>query len=117
MDESKMKYFKKGQVVAVNAIITLIIGFGVSTLILIFVGVLGGQTYQLTQAQIGNITNTSIRTNIQNSIMYAFQSQQTIGQYMPLIALAVIIFIILGLILSLTVLGGGRGMMGGGQAL
>jgi len=53
-------YRKKGQVgEAVNSIIVLIVGVGVSVLVLIFVGALGGQTYNLVESDINSIGNTS----------------------------------------------------------
>lgn len=52
---------KKGQIeTSVSSIITLIIGVGVAVLVLIFVGVLGGQTYNLTEDQINSIGNTTM---------------------------------------------------------
>ena len=50
------KYVLEGQAAgAVGAIITLIVGVGVSVLVLIFVGSLSGQTYQLVEADINVI--------------------------------------------------------------
>jgi len=55
----KLKTFKKkGQAAgAVGAIITLIVGVGVSVLVLIFVGSLGGQTFELIEDDIDAIGN------------------------------------------------------------
>jgi len=52
---------KKGQAqVAVGAIVTLIVGVGVATLVMIFVGSLGGQTYNLVESDIDSIANNGI---------------------------------------------------------
>jgi len=54
-------YSEKGQVnESVSGIVTLIIGVGVAVLILIFIGVLGGQTYNLTEADLDEIANNEI---------------------------------------------------------
>ncbi|MEM5830525.1 MAG: hypothetical protein QXL82_03395 [Candidatus Aenigmatarchaeota archaeon] len=89
---------EKGVYQQTGAVITLIVGVGVAILLQIFIGVLGGQAYQLTEPQIQAINNTQIRTTIFDSITSSFQALKTVGQYMPLIVLAVIIFVILGLI-------------------
>ena len=63
-------YEKEGQMQGVvGSVIMLITGVGVATLILIFVGSLGGQTYQLVEADIDAIANnvvTSESFNITN---------------------------------------------------
>ncbi len=54
-------YQKKGQITqSTGAIVALIVGVGVATLVLIFVGVLGGQTYNLSEANINSIGNSSV---------------------------------------------------------
>lgn len=105
-------YEKKGQAAgAVNAIIVLVVGIGVAVLVLIFVGSLGGQTYNLVQADIEAINDTTIRTSVENSIVSGFSSLETTADYMPIIVLAVVISLVLVLVLSFTNLGGqaGRG--------
>ncbi len=106
-------YRKKGQISGVvGAIITLIVGVGVSVLVLIFVGALGGQTYNLVQADIAAITNNTIRTHVQDGIVSGFQALETTGSYLPIIVLAVVISLILALIIGFTALGGGGGTGG-----
>ena len=112
--EEKPLYEAKGQATgAVGAIITLIVGVGVSVLILIFVGALGGQTYDLVEDDIDAIGNETIRTSVKNSIVSGFEALEKTGDYLPIIVLAVIISIVLMLILGFTALGGmatgGRG--------
>lgn len=106
-------YEKEGQAAgAVSAIITLVVGMGVAVLVLIFVGSLGGQTYNLVQADIAAINDTTIRTSVENSITSGFTSLETTADYMPIIVLAVVISLVLVLVLSFTSLGamgGGRG--------
>lgn len=107
------KYEKKGQMGGVvGSIIALIVGVGVATLVLIFVGTLGGQTYQLTESKIDAITNTTIKRYIKDGVVSGFSALKQTADYMPLIVLAIIIALVLGLVLSM----GGLGR-GGGSAL
>jgi hypothetical protein len=110
----KSKYNKKGQVGAVGAIITLVVGMGVAVLLLIFVGTLGGQTYQLTESKITAITNTTIRGYVTDSIASGFSALKTVSDYLPIVGLAVIIAVVLALVLGFTRIGAGGA---GGQAL
>lgn len=112
----KTLFNKKGQVAggAVGNLITLIVGVGVGTLVLIFVGTLGGQTYNLTEADIDNISDATIKASVKNSITSGFESLEQTGDYMPIIVLAVVIFLVLSLVLGFTAFGGNRG---GGAAL
>ena len=115
-----MKYTKKGYVQeSVSAIIFLIVGVGVCALVLIFVGVLGGQTYQQSQAQLlqVNSTDTDVYNNITAAIRNSFIAINTTGSYLPIIVLAVIIFIVLGLIMTLTPNTGYGGYGYGGSVL
>ena len=108
----KLKTFKKkGQAAgAVGAIITLIVGVGVSVLVLIFVGSLGGQTYELVEDDIDAINNTNISSSIKSSIASGFSALEQTGDFLPIIVLAVVISLVLALVLSFTALGGqGRG--------
>lgn len=108
-------YRKKGQSAgAVGAIITLIVGVGVSVLVLIFVGTLGGQTYQLTETKIDAITNTTVKEYVKESILSGFSALKQTGDYLPIIVLAVVIALVMALVLGFTAIGGG---MGGGRAL
>ena len=113
MQETFQKYKKEGNAgVAVSAMITLIIGVAVATLILIFTGALGGQTYNLVQSDIDAITNTTIKNHVQNAITSGFEAQEQTGQYLPLIVLAVVIGLVLALVLSFMAFGGGGSMRG-----
>jgi len=63
IENQKSIYEAEGQEFgAVGAIITLIVGVGVSVLVLIFVGALGGQTYNLVEDNIDSIGNSSAST-------------------------------------------------------
>lgn len=113
---AKMRYNKKGQLSgAVGAVIMLIVGVGVAVLVLIFVGTLGGQTYNLTEAQIDNISDATIKGYVKSSITSGFSALEQTGNYLPIIVLAIVITLVLALVLSFTAFGGGR--MGGGSAL
>ena len=112
MELSKLFYTKKGQLAgsAVGNIITLIVGVGVSVLVLIFVGSLGGQTYELVEDDIDAITNDTIRGSVKNGIISGFEALEQTGDYLPIIVLAVVISLVLVLVLSFTAIGGtGRG--------
>ena len=79
----KKLYSKKGQVAAIGAIIALVVGLAVATLIQIFTGVLGGQTYQLTESKIDAITNTTIKQYIKDSVVAGFNAQKQKAEFMP----------------------------------
>lgn len=111
MQNTKL-YEKKGQSGAVGAIITLVVGMGVAVLLLIFVGTLGGQTYQLTESKIDEITNTTIKNYVKDSVVSGFSALKTVSDYLPIVGLAVIIAVVLALVLGFTRVG-----QGGGSAL
>jgi len=109
-------YKKKGQAAgAINAIITLVVGVGVAVMVLIFIGALGGQTYQLVEPTIDAITNTTVRNSVKDGIISAFSALEQTGDYLPIIVLAVIIALVLALVLSFTAFGqvggGGRSVL------
>jgi len=113
--ETKKLYEKKGQMgagAAVGAIITLIVGVGVSVLVLIFVGSLGGQTYQLVESDIDEISNTTIKNSIKQGIVSGFEALEQTGNYLPIIVLAVVIAVVLTLVIGFTAFGGGGGYRG-----
>jgi len=86
---------------SVGAITGLIIGVSVATLVLIFMGVLGGQVYSNTQSDIEAINDTTIKGYVTDAITNAFKAQSMTGKYLPIVVLAVIIFLVLGLITGL----------------
>jgi len=105
------KYKKKGQTSgAVGAIIMLIVGIGVAVMVLIFIGALGGQTYELVEDDIDAITNTTIQGHVKTSIISGFEALEQTGNYLPIIVLAVVISLVLTLVLGFMAFGGaGRG--------
>lgn len=110
------KYEKKGQIAgAVGAVVALIVGVGVAVLVLIFVGTLGGQTYELVEDKINNISDTTIQTSVKNGITSGFEALEQTGDYLPIIVLAVVIALVLTLVLSFTAFTGRGG--GGGSVL
>lgn len=101
---------------AVGAIVQLITGVGVAVLVLIFVGALGGQTYELVEADIDAITNETVRGHIRSGIISGFEALEQTGNYLPIIVLAVVIALVLYLVLGMT--GAATGGYGGrGSAL
>lgn len=116
----ELVYEKKGAMAGftVQEMITLIAGIGVIVLVFIFVGVLGGSAYQNTESDINSISNTTIKTYIQDAIASSFKGLKTTGNYIPIMALAVIISLILSLILGATgALGLGVESRGGSTVL
>jgi hypothetical protein len=125
MEKYRKEGFADG---SVSAIITMIVGVGVAVLVLIFVGSLGGQTYNLVESDIetigvvymanGSINTTASNYTIQNSIkggvISGFEALEQTGDYLPIIVLAVVITIVLGLVLTM---GGLTGGYRGGSAL
>lgn len=95
----------------VSEIITLIVGVGIAALVLVFVSVLGGSTYNLIEDDISEISDANVKASVTASSQAGFSAMETVGDYLPLIVLAIVIFIILGLIMGL-----GRGT-GSGTAL
>lgn len=116
--QTEQMYMKKGQVAgaAIGSIIQLTVGVGIVTIVIIFIGVLGAQTYQLAQPNLQNITSQPIGTAVNASILSGFTTLQTTASYVPLIVLAVIIFIVLTLVLGFTSFSNG-GHAGGNSAL
>jgi hypothetical protein len=170
-----------------TVIIGLIVGVGVATLVLIFVGVLGGQVYNQAETDIdalsGTATNESLGTtnatgylsattdytpvvtssatlrcggtellsgnytvysygtvvldssdtycnatvaymdynwgdstieaSVKGAITSGFESLETVGDYLPTVVLAVIIFVVLGLVTALQFVNAPMGGMGG----
>ena len=103
MQETKELFYEKGQVAgSVSAIITLIVGVGVGVLVLIFVGSLGGQTYDLVEDDIDAISNGTIQASVKNGIISGFEALEQTGDYLPIIVLAVVISLVLMLVLGFT---------------
>ena len=119
ISNKKPLYEVKGQVQlqAISAIILLIVGVGVSVLVLIFIGALGGQTYNLVEPDIDNISDATIKAHVKSSITSGFNALEQTGNYLPIIVLAVVISIVLTLILGFTAFGLGFGGSDGRTAL
>ncbi len=91
----------------IGAIIGMVVGIGVSVLVLILVGTLGGKTYELVEADIDAISNTTIKDSIKGGIVSGFQALENVGDYLPIVVLAVIMGLVLMMVLGFTNLGGG----------
>lgn len=109
MQETKQLYYEKeGQTQgAVGAVIGLIVGIGVAVLVLIFVGVLGGQAYNIAEDDISEISNANISGHVNGAITSGFEALEDTGDYLPLIVLGIVIFLVLSLVLGMSALGGG----------
>ena len=110
------KYVKDGMVMggAVGAIIGLVVAGGISTVLIIFLSSLSGQTYELVEDDIDAISNETIKTSVKEAIVSGFDAQEKTAKYLPLVILALVIGIVLTVILGITNIGG---MGGGGSAL
>ena len=84
----------------VNAVITLIVGVGVAALVLVFVATLGGSTYNLVEDDISAISDANVKSNVENASKAGFEAMETTGDYLPIIVLAIVIVIVLGLIVT-----------------
>lgn len=106
--QTQKLYSKKGQMAnaAIGAIVALVVGVGVVSILIVFVGVLGGQVYTVSTNTFGNFSNTTmgnaVGTAVNTSFVQGFTTLQTTTSYVPLIVLAVIIFIVLTLVLGFT---------------
>ena len=108
--ETEQEYMLEGQMGgAVGNIIQLITGVGVAVLVLIFVGALGGQTYNLVESDLDSISNETVKSAVKNGIISGFSALEQTGDYLPLIVLAVVIALVLALVLGMGYSGGGRG--------
>lgn len=107
-------YKTEGQAMAVGAIITLVVGMSVATMTMTLTGVISGQTYALSEAQISDINNSTIQGYVRDSIVSGFKAQKTTGDFLPIVSLAVITALVLSLILGLGAMGGGS--VGGGRS-
>jgi hypothetical protein len=104
--ETEFMYESDGYVSEnVGAIIFLIVGVGIATLVLIFVGVLGGQVFQQTEGDLDAISNSTIKNYVKNAILKGFQALNTTGSYLPIVVLAVIIFVVLSIVMGLGAFG------------
>ena len=116
MEQKEEMYMKEGQMGgAVGGVVMLIVGIGVAVVVLIFSGTLSAQTYQLVEADIDAITNTTIKDSVKDGIISGFDALEKTGKYLPLIVLAIVITVVLSLIVGM---GFGLGGAGGrGSAL
>lgn len=116
MQELENKYMKEGFVAdSVSAIITLFVGMVVVSIVIVFGGSLSAKAYSLQEDDIDAITNTTIKTAVQNSVLSGFEAQEQTADFVPLVAMAVVVVLVLALLLSIPGVSG-RGM-GGGSAL
>lgn len=104
------EYKKKGQMQgAVGAIVALVVGVSIATLLIILTGAMGGQAFTLVQDDIDAITDATINASVHSSIQEGFGAQEDTASYIPLIVLALVISIVLALVLGFANMGGGRG--------
>lgn len=120
MDEDRV-LLESGQVGGSGVIMTmiaLVVGVAITVLLIIFTGALGGQTYNLVEADIAGITNTTIKDSVQNSIVSGFEAFEQTTDYLPLLILAIITGLVIAVVLGFTAFSGGMGgSRGGGSAL
>ena len=99
----------------IGMVIELIVGVGVAALVLIFVGTMGGQTYNMVDGDLcdlntgglgeqgctDGIADYNIGSSVRSGITSGFEALETSGDYLPLIVLAVVISIVLALVLGM----------------
>ena len=100
---------------SVSALITLFVGLGVVVLVIILVSVIGAKTYSITQADIKAMDGNSqvingIEVDLNSAISNSFGALSDTAGFVPLVALAVVMFLVLGLVLGSL---GGRTSYGG----
>jgi len=114
--ETKQKYMKEGFVgESVAAVITLFVGMVVVSIVIVFGSSLSAKAYVLQEDDIAAITNSTIRQAVSNSVLSGFEAQEQTADFVPLVAMAIVVVLVLALLLSIPGVSG-RGM-GGGSAL
>jgi flagellar biosynthesis protein FlhB len=104
----KPLYEEEGQA-QVGGLVGMVVLVGVAILVLIFVGALGGQTYNLVEPDINAINNSDVKASVENGIVSSFKALETTGQYMPIVVVALIIGIVLSVVLGFTAFSGRSG--------
>lgn len=116
IERTEAVYEKEGVLGNINGMITLFVGLGVISIVIVFLGALGGQTYNQAQPQIDAISDANIKANVKSAISSGFQAQATGAGYLPLLVGAIILIVVIGLLVSVSA-GGQGGYQGGGGAL
>jgi len=98
---------------AMGAALALVVTVGIAVVIHTFIGTLSGQTYELVEADIDAIGNTTIKGYVKQGIASGFNAYAKTGQYLPLIVLAVVIGVVITVVLGIAPMGG----YAGGSAL
>jgi len=110
----KKVYSKKGQAINATAVLSLIIVMAVATVLIILTSVLSAKTYLVVEDDLSLLTGT-IGTSVNESIEAGFVAQQTNAEFLPVINIAFVLAIVIGVIfsvLAIASLGGGRGQGG-----
>ncbi len=117
VEEKKKELYKEEGFAngASQQMIMLILGVGVSTILLILTSVLGGKAYALTEADIAAISDAGVRGNITAAVQNGFVAQNQTASYLPLIVLGAVISLVLAMVLGIGSIAGGS--TGGGSAL
>lgn len=84
-----------------SEMLTLIVVVGVSALVLVFVATLGGSTFNIVEEDIDAITDANVKADVLSASRSGFEAMATVGDYLPLIVLAVVIGIVLAIIMGL----------------
>lgn len=109
--EKDFEYQEEGVVRdTISAMIALFIGIGVIVLVVILVGVIGGKAYSTTQTDISAITDETIKTDINASILAGFSGLSDAAGFLGIIVLALVFFLVLILLATgMQPFAGGRG--------
>ena len=110
MDFSKLpKIGQKGQ--AMN-LAGLALSFVLALIIFIIGIVLAGQTYEQAEPQLDSISDANVSAAVNNAAINSFEGLDTFGGFWSLIALAIVLVFILGIVFA-----GLGGFVGGGRGL
>jgi hypothetical protein len=99
----KMFKAKKGNVAM--GITGFVIAVGAALIAYILVGVMSGQIYQSSAANIAAITDTNIKGNVTAGITSGFNTYRQTADYTNLYILGIVTVAILGLVMSLMYVG------------
>lgn len=118
LENKKVMFEEEGQLGGVMPlVIGLFIGLVIVSLVTIFGGVLGGTTYQQVEPDLDAITNSNVRDHAKNAIINSFEAQEDTANLLPVVGLAVVMFLVMSLVIGFSQSAGFGGRGGGGTAL
>jgi len=92
-------YEKKGAMGA-GDLTAIGLGVGVTIVVIVFMGLFAGSIYQSLEADITAITNTTIQTSVTDSSESAFSALEKFSDLLPIVVLAIMFAVALGVIVG-----------------